>query len=115
MAEGIAKRFARKVALGTLEFEADEFEAVWLGAAKALNGESEALVGMVGDGQHSAGQIVILRPKVQKRFLRSPANSPERPGEGRTAAAILANFDSADGGELLEACLQFGREVHARN
>ena len=37
MAERIAKRFARKVALCALEFEADEFEAVGLGAAETLD------------------------------------------------------------------------------
>jgi hypothetical protein len=37
MAKRIAERFARKVPLRTLEFDADEFEAVGLGAAETLD------------------------------------------------------------------------------
>jgi hypothetical protein len=48
--ERIAKCFARKVALGALEFEANKFETIGLGAAETLDGKREALIGMVGDG-----------------------------------------------------------------
>jgi hypothetical protein len=37
-AEAIAKRLARKVALGAFKFEANEFEAVGPGASETLDG-----------------------------------------------------------------------------
>jgi hypothetical protein len=60
MAEAIAKSFARRIALGAFELEANKFEAVGLGAAESLDGKREALVGMIGDGKNAPRQIVIL-------------------------------------------------------
>src|SRR5271165_1678464 len=68
-AEGIAECFAREVALGALVFEANEFEPVRLGASEALDSKREPLLGVVGDGQHAARQIVILRPEMKQRLL----------------------------------------------
>jgi hypothetical protein len=42
------------VSHGALELETNKFEAVRPGAAESFNGKREALVGMIGDGQHAA-------------------------------------------------------------
>ena len=112
MAEAIAKG-PGKIALGALELHANKFEAVGLGAAESLDGQREALVGMI-DGENPPRQIVILRPQVKKRLLRSAAHFPGESGEGSDAPATLANLDSAIRGEFLETSLQFGGEVHAK-
>ena len=113
MAEAIAKSFARKIALRALKFHANKFETVGLGAAESLDGKRQALVGMIGDSQNAARQIVILRPQVQERLLRGAAHFPGKSREGSDAPAILANFDSAIRGEFLETSLQFSEQVHA--
>jgi hypothetical protein len=67
---------------------------------------------MVGDGQYTAGQIVVFRPQVQERLLRGTAYFPRKSGEWSHASAVLANLDGAIRGEFFEASLQLGGEVH---
>ena len=64
-AEARARLLTREIARGRVELQANEFEAIWPGPAKALDGEREALFGMRGDGQHATREIVPLRPQVQ--------------------------------------------------
>src|SRR5579859_7100772 len=115
MPEEIAEHLARKIAARALEFQAYEFEPVRFCAAKSFDGKREALFGMIRDGQDAARQIVIFRPEVQQRFLSGPSDFPGQSRKGRDSSSVLANFDAAGGGEFLEAGLQFGGEVHARN
>jgi hypothetical protein len=70
---------------------------------------------MVGDGEDTAREIVILRPEVQKRFFRGAADFPGESGERSNPSTVFANFDGAISGKFLETSLQFGREVHAGN
>ena len=49
-AEACAKFFTRNIHDGAHNIDADDFKTAWLEMAEALNGKSEALVGMVGDG-----------------------------------------------------------------
>jgi hypothetical protein len=64
---------------------------------------------MVGDGEDTAREIVILRPEVQKRFFRGAADFPGESGERSNPSTVFANFDGAISGKFLETSLQFGR------
>lgn len=90
-AEARARFLARQIARGRVELQADEFEAIGPGAAKALDGKREALLGMIGDGEHATGEVVPLRPQMQKRLLSCAADFPRQCGEHGYTAAILAN------------------------
>jgi hypothetical protein len=64
---------------------------------------------MVGDGEDTAREIVILRPEVQKRFFCGAADFPGESGERSNPSTVFANFDGAISGKFLETRLQFGR------
>jgi hypothetical protein len=113
MPEKFAKCVTGQIPDAALEFKTNKFEAVWLATAETFDGEREALVGMIGDSQDAPRQIVVLGPKMQERLLRDAAYFPRESREGSDAATVLANLDRAICGELLEARLQFGGEVHA--
>src|SRR5260370_27685670 len=54
-AQLLAITFAREVARAGGVHEADDFHALWLGAAEALDSEGEAGLGIVGGGRYAAG------------------------------------------------------------
>ena len=58
----LAKRATAGVSSRTLKIYAYEFEPVWFAAAKALDGEYQVLLRIVGDGQNSARKVVFGGP-----------------------------------------------------
>src|SRR5258708_5723738 len=61
-AQLLAIAFSGEVARAGGALEADDFHALWLGAAEALDGEGEAVLGIVGDGNDAAGDVAVFRP-----------------------------------------------------
>src|SRR5258708_35786289 len=59
-AQLLAIAFAREVARAGGALEADDFHALWLGAAEALDSEGEPGVGAVGDGENPGGARACL-------------------------------------------------------
>jgi hypothetical protein len=43
-----------------LKLHANEFETVWSGAAETFDGKSKPLVGLIGDGQNAAREVVLF-------------------------------------------------------
>src|SRR6266704_2528788 len=82
-------------------------------AAKALDGQRQPLLGMLGNSQDAPREIELLRPKMQQRLLALAAHFPRHARKRRDTTAVLADFDDPGAGKLLEAGLQFDRKFHA--
>ncbi len=105
---------AREFAGPTLKFPANELEPVRFGAAEALHGQRQPLLGMIGNRKNPAREIKPFRPKMQQRLFTVAAHFPGHPRKRRNATAVLANFNNTGGSELLEAGLQLCREFHGK-
>jgi hypothetical protein len=57
--------FTGQIAGGRVELQTEKLQATRTRAAEALDGQREALIGMVGDGQDAASEVVLLRPQMQ--------------------------------------------------
>ncbi len=86
-AQLLAIAFSGEVARAGGALEADDFHALWLGTAEALDSEGEAVLGIVGDGDDAAGDVAVFRPQVKQRLFRVSAyrSFPEQgfPGGSR--------------------------------
>jgi hypothetical protein len=74
--ELLAVALAREVAGAGGALEADDFHALWLDAAEALDGKGEAILGIVGDADDAAGDVAVLRPQMEQRLFRISAAFP---------------------------------------
>jgi len=109
----LAKFLAGEFAGLTLEILADKLQAVGLQPAKAFDGQRQALVGVVGDGEYAPGKVVAFRPDVQQRLFPGTADLPGEPSRGATRPPFSGYFHQAVGGELLEPGFELGGEFHA--
>src|SRR5258706_7478781 len=64
-AQLLAIAFAREVARTGGALEADDFHALWLGAAEALDSEGEAVLGIVGECGDAAGGAFTFSAQVE--------------------------------------------------
>jgi len=112
MGEAVAEFFAGKFSRATLKFPAKKFQAVRFRAAKALDGQRQPLLGMVRNGKHAAGDVELFRPEMKQRLFAVAAHFPRHSGKGRATAAVFADLDDAGSGELPDAGLQLGSEIH---
>jgi hypothetical protein len=76
MAEPLAELLMRQLPRPTLEFPADKFQPVRLGTPKALNSQSQPLLGVISNGQHSPRQIESLGPKMKQRLRALSSDFP---------------------------------------
>jgi len=111
--EAVAEFFTRKHACFPLKIRANEFEPLGLGAAEALDGQRQPLLGVIGDGQNAARKVELLRPQMQERLFTAAAYFPGHPRKDRNSAAVFKNFNGPGSGKLLEARSQFSSEFHA--
>lgn len=63
--EARARLLTRQITGRRVELQGDEFKAIRSCPAEALDGKRKALLGMRGDGEHAASEIVPLRPQMQ--------------------------------------------------
>src|ERR1700739_145759 len=92
-AQLLAVSFARERAGARGVFQADDFQALGPGAAEALDGEGEAVLGIAGDGDNAAGDIAVLRPQVKQGLFGVSADFPGKRRYRGDTAAIFAYFD----------------------
>ncbi len=111
-AQLLAIAFAREVARAGGALEADDFHALWLGAAEALDSEGEAVLGIVGDGDDAAGDVAVFRPQVKQRLFRVSAYFPRQRRHGGDAAAVFADFDGSLNKDFLEARAEIFGQIH---
>src|SRR5712692_1229935 len=112
MAQPRAEFLAGQLMSVPLEFSANEFQPVGLRAAKPLNSQSEPLLGMICDGQHSPGEVEVLGPEMQQRSFAASSYFPRHPRKGGHPAAVLVNVNEAGSGKFLQTGLQLGGEIH---
>ena len=67
---------------------------------------------MIGNCNHPAGQIVLLRPDVQRRLIVRTTHFPGELGQRREAAAIFTEFRGPGGNKFAEAGFQFCGQFH---
>jgi hypothetical protein len=79
---------------------------------KALDGQSEPLLRMIGDGQDPAGKIALFRPKAQDKFCRRAPKFPGQRAESSDPSAILAHFDRFRRGKFAQARIEVGGKLH---
>ena len=97
---------------GTFEIDAHKFEPIRTGTPKAFYGQHQPRVGMIGNRNHPAGQIVLLRPDVQQRLIVRAADFPGKLGQRREAAAIFTKFRGPGGNKFAKAGFQFCGQFH---
>ena len=76
-AQLFAIAFAGKVARPGSVFEAHNFHSLGLEAAESLDGQSQPVLGIVGDGDDPAGDVAVFRPQVKQRLFRIPRTSQD--------------------------------------
>jgi hypothetical protein len=98
--EARAKFLARDIPCGSHVIDTHELQAPGLEPPKSLDGQSEPLLRMIGDGQDPARKIALFRPKAQERFCRRTPEFPGECAESSDPSAILAHFDRFRRGEF---------------
>src|SRR5262249_39945619 len=111
--ESRASLLARRGDCGPLEFPTHELQPIQSRAPEPLDGQRKALLRLIGNGNHAAGKVVTVRPKMQQWLLFRPAKLPRQGRKHGNASTVLPHFHRWRGRQVAKGCFEFRCEFHA--